>query len=321
MAKPCARCPTSRPPTCGSTWIWPGEPETGSYARSLELDRAIARTRFTVDGTTFEREIFATAVDGVIAIRIAASRPARLTLRLALTSLQSGSAKPAGDAGTLRFSGRSRSAEAISAPLTFAAELARPLRRPHRRAQQHHRGRRRRRGRHPHRHRHQLPPLRRPQRRPTAARHRAPRRRDGPEHRRPPRPHIADHRRYFDRLSIDLGTTPAAALPTDKRIAANATYWRSRARRALRAIRPLPHAGQRPRPGTQPANLQGIWNDLTDPPWGSKYHGQHQYRDELLAARHRQPPANASSPSSASPRRSPSPAARPRAPCTAPPAG
>ncbi len=25
------------------------------------------------------------------------------------------------------------------------------------------------------------------------------------------------------------------------------------------------------RPGTQPANLQGIWNDLTDPPWGSKY--------------------------------------------------
>jgi alpha-L-fucosidase 2 len=25
------------------------------------------------------------------------------------------------------------------------------------------------------------------------------------------------------------------------------------------------------RPGTRPANLQGIWNDLTKPPWGSKY--------------------------------------------------
>ena len=25
------------------------------------------------------------------------------------------------------------------------------------------------------------------------------------------------------------------------------------------------------RPGTQPANLQGIWNDQIDPPWGSKY--------------------------------------------------
>jgi alpha-L-fucosidase 2 len=25
------------------------------------------------------------------------------------------------------------------------------------------------------------------------------------------------------------------------------------------------------RPGTKPANLQGIWNDLLVPPWGSKY--------------------------------------------------
>src|SRR5690606_31577567 len=25
------------------------------------------------------------------------------------------------------------------------------------------------------------------------------------------------------------------------------------------------------RPGTQPANLQGLWNDRIDPPWGSKY--------------------------------------------------
>ena len=25
------------------------------------------------------------------------------------------------------------------------------------------------------------------------------------------------------------------------------------------------------RPGSQPANLQGIWNDSLSPPWGSKY--------------------------------------------------
>ncbi len=25
------------------------------------------------------------------------------------------------------------------------------------------------------------------------------------------------------------------------------------------------------RPGSQPANLQGIWNDSMNPPWGSKY--------------------------------------------------
>ncbi|MFX9123715.1 hypothetical protein ABTN41_19750, partial [Acinetobacter baumannii] len=25
------------------------------------------------------------------------------------------------------------------------------------------------------------------------------------------------------------------------------------------------------RPGTQPATLQGLWNESTSPPWGSKY--------------------------------------------------
>ena len=25
------------------------------------------------------------------------------------------------------------------------------------------------------------------------------------------------------------------------------------------------------RPGTQPANLQGLWNDKMNPPWDSKY--------------------------------------------------
>jgi len=39
---------------------------------------------------------------------------------------------------------------------------------------------------------------------------------------------------------------------------------------------------------TQPANLQGIWNDTTNPPWASNY-TRHQYPDELLAGRGRQP--------------------------------
>ena len=71
--------------------------------------------------------------------------------------------------------------------------------------------------------------------------------------------------------SIDLGTYPGRRLsPTDKRIAANATTGDP----ALAALfvqygRYLMLASSRP--GTQPANLQGIWNDLTDPPWGSKY--------------------------------------------------
>ena len=43
------------------------------------------------------------------------------------------------------------------------------------------------------------------------------------------------------------------------------------------------------RPGTQPANLQGIWNDQMAPSWDSKYTHQRQPADELLAGRHDEP--------------------------------
>ena len=43
------------------------------------------------------------------------------------------------------------------------------------------------------------------------------------------------------------------------------------------------------RPGTQPANLQGIWNEETSTALGQQIHGQHQSPDELLAARSGQP--------------------------------
>ena len=36
------------------------------------------------------------------------------------------------------------------------------------------------------------------------------------------------------------------------------------------------------RPGTQPANLQGIWNDYPNPDVGLQVHHEYQYRDELL---------------------------------------
>jgi alpha-L-fucosidase 2 len=82
--------------------------------------------------------------------------------------------------------------------------------------------------------------------------------------------HIAEYRRHFNTMSIDLGRSANEALPTDERLQAFA-----RADDAafvalyLQYGRYLLIAASRP--GTGPANLQGIWNDLTDPPWGSKY--------------------------------------------------
>ncbi len=82
--------------------------------------------------------------------------------------------------------------------------------------------------------------------------------------------HVADHQRLFRRVSLDLGTTPAADKPTDERIKSSPTsddpqlaaLYCQYARYLLIACS---------RPGTQPANLQGLWNDKLLAPWGSKY--------------------------------------------------
>ena len=82
--------------------------------------------------------------------------------------------------------------------------------------------------------------------------------------------HQADHRALFHRVKLDLGTSSAAVLPTDERIkAADKSNDPSLITLAFQFGRYLMIASSRP--GDQPANLQGIWNDLTSPPWGSKY--------------------------------------------------
>jgi alpha-L-fucosidase 2 len=82
--------------------------------------------------------------------------------------------------------------------------------------------------------------------------------------------HVAAHRALFGRLSIRLGSDKADARPTNERIASIATH----ADPALAALyvqyaRYLLLSSSRP--GTQPANLQGLWNEGNNPPWGSKY--------------------------------------------------
>ena len=82
--------------------------------------------------------------------------------------------------------------------------------------------------------------------------------------------HIAKYQKYFKRVNLDLGTSPQAAKTTDVRIKEFATH----ADPQLVALyfqfgRYLLISSSQP--GTQPANLQGIWNDKLSPPWDSKY--------------------------------------------------
>ncbi|MCL4177951.1 MAG: glycoside hydrolase N-terminal domain-containing protein [Verrucomicrobia bacterium] len=83
--------------------------------------------------------------------------------------------------------------------------------------------------------------------------------------------HTADVGRLMDRVALDLGGGMAAQQPTDVRL------------EAVKAGADDPHLvalyfqygryllASSSRPGTQPANLQGIWNQDLVPAWGSKW--------------------------------------------------
>ena len=81
--------------------------------------------------------------------------------------------------------------------------------------------------------------------------------------------HIADYQKYFNRVSFTLAGT-APDLPTNERLKAIATtpdptfatLYFNFARYLLISCS---------RPGGMPATLQGLWNDSISPSWGSKY--------------------------------------------------
>ncbi|MBD8489448.1 glycoside hydrolase family 95 protein [Echinicola sp. CAU 1574] len=82
--------------------------------------------------------------------------------------------------------------------------------------------------------------------------------------------HVADYQQYFKRVSLDLGETASVNKPTDTRIAEFsqgndpqlvALYFQFGRYLLISSSRP----------GGQPANLQGIWADQLKPAWDSKY--------------------------------------------------
>jgi alpha-L-fucosidase 2 len=80
--------------------------------------------------------------------------------------------------------------------------------------------------------------------------------------------HVNDHRALFGRLVLELPAPPAEDLPTDRRIR------RGGADSGL--VELLVQYGRylliaSSRPGTQPANLQGIWNEDVRAPWSANY--------------------------------------------------
>ena len=81
---------------------------------------------------------------------------------------------------------------------------------------------------------------------------------------------VEDHKEYYDRVSLTLPTTDNSYLTTDERMSKIQTDPDPQlATLCYNFGRYLLIASSRP--GTQPANLQGIWNNDMNPAWDSKY--------------------------------------------------
>ncbi|NLI60125.1 MAG: glycoside hydrolase family 95 protein [Clostridiales bacterium] len=83
--------------------------------------------------------------------------------------------------------------------------------------------------------------------------------------------HIEDYQALYNRVEFDLGEDPNYDLPTDKRLE---LFQEVQDDKGLYSLifqygRYLLIASSRQ--GTQPANLQGIWNHELRPPWSSNY--------------------------------------------------
>jgi alpha-L-fucosidase 2 len=266
-----------------------GEEDTHSYRRSLDLDSAVARVEYQAGASTYTREIFVSAPDQVIVVRLTASKPRSLNCTLKLASQMQCTTKSNGV--TILLSGKApiesvpnylKSDDPIRYSVTegkgmyFAAFLhaqvnggtvsAKPdgsLRMDNSTdailmigAATGFRGF------------NVDPDL--PLSQVVATARKTVLAAAAKPYHQILEQHLNDHRKYFRRVSLKLGDSSSDAASTDQRIA----DFPSKPDPALLALyfnfgRYLLITSSRP--GTQPANLQGIWSDEMRPPWSCNW--------------------------------------------------
>ncbi|MHC4888998.1 MAG: glycoside hydrolase family 95 protein [Planctomycetota bacterium] len=257
--------------------LFPLKEECSQYQRELDLDTGVAKVSYQIAGAKFTREVFASAPDQVLVIRLTCDKPSRITFDARMstphakweilpeakdTLILSGQVGGYTEGRTknkrpsiLKFEARLRGAteagevtndehgiyveKANAATLVLAAATNYVNYRDV-----------------------SGDPARRCRKVLEAIK--------GKSYQELYERHIKDHQRLFRRVGMDLGITEAAKQPTDKRIENFSrqddpqlvTLYFQFGRYLLIASS---------RPGTQPANLQGIWNDKLSPPWESKW--------------------------------------------------
>lgn len=260
------------------------------YRRELDLTTAVAATEFSLSGVSFKRESFVSAADQVMVIRLTADKPGKLNCQLSLSSPLNHAVYKAG-ADMIALSGQAPSytepyAYRVAEPvryeenkgLTFGIELKAFIEEGHLEVTG---GRMLISGasavtlllsaatsfngfdRNPHPDAEGKDPLLACRRQLQEA--------EGYTYEELRSRHVADHSRLFSRMDLSLGDGGRSDLPTDERILKLREGQEDHSLAALffQYGRYLLIASSRP--GTQPATLQGIWNEMTRPPWQCNY--------------------------------------------------
>ncbi len=247
-----------------------GHEQFTNLRRQLNIQTAVATTYYTANGVDYTREVFASFADHAIIVRLTASQPGKISFTATLTTPQKGSTASNGshmlllsalgpdhqgvpglekvqadldiknEGGTLQAGDTSltvKNATTVTLYLTMATNFvnyhdisANPV--------------------------------------PFAAGLLA--KAETKPYKAALADHIRGYQRFFNRVSLNLGVTEAATLPTDDRLRLFATgndpqlvslYFQFGRYLLISSSQP----------GGQAANLQGLWNRHTNPPWGSKY--------------------------------------------------
>jgi alpha-L-fucosidase 2 len=251
-----------------------------AYRHELDLDTAVATTTYEHDGVRFKREVFVTPVDQVIVVRLTSDTPGRISFVAQLRGernqthsnyatdyfqmdgygsdglvLRGKSADYMGVAGKLRYQARLRAiphggaltvvddtltvrgADEVTLLVAAATNFVnyKDV---------------------------SADPTARVDRDMTAV--------AGKSFAQLRAAHVAEHQRVFRRVAMRLGRTPNSDLPTDERLKQfDGTNDPDLAALLFQFGRYLLISSSRP--GSQPANLQGIWNKDMNPMWDSKY--------------------------------------------------
>lgn len=255
--------------TLGSlTLNFAGHETVTDYYRDLNIEKALSRVSYKHQGVTYTREIFSSFSDDLVIVHLSADQPGRITTTIGFTSPMQHQVST--EDGRLRIDGRGSNHEGVEGKVRFTTLVEADLSGgsltagtqqleianadsvtlrlssatnlvsyqdlsadPHGRA---------------------LQKLQAAEQNYAVAKQR----------------HSETYQGWFQRVSMDLGTSPAASLPTNERIEKFASHYDPHlVMLYFQYGRYLLISSSQP--GTQPANLQGIWNPHTNPPWDSKY--------------------------------------------------